>query len=109
MEKWRRSGGVATVLAVDLNARGTYAPGLRLVLLAALLSMALTADMSLATAAPAAVRPGLLDFDPVRPLWAGRRAKRGDGAAASRALPPHRSRSAALPALAYEPAPGPAP
>jgi len=51
----------------------------------------------------------LLDFDPVRPLWAGRRAKRGDGAAASRALPPRRPRSAALPALAYEIEPGPAP
>lgn len=51
----------------------------------------------------------LLDFDPVRPQWAGRRAKRGDGAAASRALPPRRPRSAALPARANEIDPGPAP
>jgi len=52
----------------------------------------------------------LLDFDPVRPRWAGRRAKRGrGGAAASRALPPRRPLSAALPARAYEIDPGPAP
>ncbi len=51
----------------------------------------------------------LLDFDPVRPLWAGRRAKRGDGAAASRAFPPRRPLSASLPAKAYEIDPGPAP
>jgi hypothetical protein len=51
----------------------------------------------------------LLDFDPVRPRWAGHRAKRDAGAAASRALPPRRPRSASLPAKAYEIDPGPAP
>jgi peptidoglycan hydrolase-like protein with peptidoglycan-binding domain len=51
----------------------------------------------------------LLNFDPVRPRWAGRRAKRGDGAVASRALPPRRPLSASLPATAYEIDPGPAP
>lgn len=51
----------------------------------------------------------LLNFDPVRPRWAGRRAKRGDGATASRALPPRRPLSASLPAKAYEIPPGPAP
>jgi peptidoglycan hydrolase-like protein with peptidoglycan-binding domain len=53
----------------------------------------------------------LLNFDPVRPRWAGRLAKRGRGAgvAASRALPPRRPLSAALPAKAYEIDPGPAP
>jgi hypothetical protein len=53
----------------------------------------------------------LLNFDPVRPRWAGRRAKRADGATAksSRALPPRRPLSASLPAKAYEIDPGPAP
>ena len=51
----------------------------------------------------------LLNFAPVRPGWAGRRAKRGDGAAASRAIPPRRPLSASLPAKAYEIDPGPAP
>jgi Putative peptidoglycan binding domain len=52
----------------------------------------------------------LLDFDPVRPRWAGRRSKRGrGGATASRALPPRRPFSASLPAKAYEIDPGPAP
>jgi Putative peptidoglycan binding domain len=51
----------------------------------------------------------LLTFDPVRPPWAGRRAKRGSGATASRALPPRRPLSASLPAKAYEIHPGPAP
>jgi hypothetical protein len=51
----------------------------------------------------------LLTFDPVRPRWAGRRAKRGGGATASRALPPRRPPSASLPAKAYEIDPGPAP
>jgi Putative peptidoglycan binding domain len=51
----------------------------------------------------------LLNFDPVRPRWAGRRAKRGGGATASRALPPRRPLSASLPAKAYEIDPGPAP
>lgn len=51
----------------------------------------------------------LLDFDPVRPRWAGRRAKRGGGATASRALPPRRPLSASLPAKGYEIDPGPAP
>jgi hypothetical protein len=51
----------------------------------------------------------LLNFDPVRPRWAGRRAKRASGAAASRALPPRRPLSASLPARGYEIDPGPAP
>ncbi len=51
----------------------------------------------------------LLDFDPVRPRWAGRRAKRGAGAMASRALPSRRPLSASLPAKADEIDPGPAP
>jgi len=51
----------------------------------------------------------LLAFAPVRPGWAGRRAKRGAGAAASRANRPHRPLSASLPAKAYEIDPGPAP
>lgn len=51
----------------------------------------------------------LLNFDPVRPPWAGRRAKRGDGATANRALPPRRPLSASLPAKANEIDPGPAP
>jgi hypothetical protein len=51
----------------------------------------------------------LLHFDPVRPRWSGRRAKRGGGATASRALPPRRPRSASLPATADEIDPGPAP
>ena len=51
----------------------------------------------------------LLNFDPVRPRWAGRRAKREGGATASRAFPPRRPLSASLPAKAYEIDPGPAP
>jgi peptidoglycan hydrolase-like protein with peptidoglycan-binding domain len=51
----------------------------------------------------------LLNFDPVRPRWAGRRAKRGGGASASRAFPPRRPLSASLPSRAYEIDPGPAP
>lgn len=51
----------------------------------------------------------LLDFDPVRPRWAGRRAMQGGGALASRALLPRRPHSASLPAKAYEIDPGPAP
>jgi hypothetical protein len=52
----------------------------------------------------------LLSFEPVRPLWAGRQAKRGRGAAASRAqLAPRRPLSASLPAKAYEIDPGSAP
>ncbi|HEY7455999.1 MAG TPA: peptidoglycan-binding domain-containing protein [Solirubrobacterales bacterium] len=51
----------------------------------------------------------LLAFDPARPRWAGRRAKRGGGASASRALSPRRPLSASLPAKAYEIDPGPAP
>lgn len=51
----------------------------------------------------------LLDFEPVRPRWGGRRARRGGGAAASRAIPPRRPLSASLPAKAYEIDPGPAP
>jgi hypothetical protein len=51
----------------------------------------------------------LLEFDPARPWWAGRRAKRGRRAAASAVLPPRRPLSAALPAKGYEIDPGPAP
>ena len=51
----------------------------------------------------------LLTFEPVRPLWAGRQAKRGREAAASRATPPRRPLSASLPARAYEIDPGSAP
>jgi hypothetical protein len=51
----------------------------------------------------------LFNFDPVRPRWAGRRAKRGGGATASRAFPPRRPLSASLPAKANEIDPGPAP
>jgi Putative peptidoglycan binding domain len=51
----------------------------------------------------------LLNFDPARPLWAGRRAKRGGGATASRAFPSRRPLSASLPARGYEIDPGPAP
>jgi putative peptidoglycan binding protein len=51
----------------------------------------------------------LLNFVPVRPRWAGRRAKRGGGATASRAVPPRRPLSASLPAVADEIDPGPAP
>ena len=122
----KRSSGRATVLEVDVRARSTPAPGLRPVLLVVLLSMALTADMRIASAAPSGAGEGvapppvdgaigtetwslLLTFDPVRPRWAGRRAKRGGGATASRALPPRRPLSASLPAKAYEIDPGPAP
>jgi hypothetical protein len=92
----------------------TLAPGLRLVLLAILLVMALTADTRIASAAPGgaigtAAWRSLLNFDPVRPRWAGRRAKREGGATASRALPPRRPLSASLPAKANEIDPGPAP
>ncbi len=51
----------------------------------------------------------LLAIEPVRPLWAGRQAKRGRGAAASSAVAPHRPLSASLPAKAYEIDPGSAP
>ena len=51
----------------------------------------------------------LLAIEPVRPLWAGRQAKRGRGAAASGAVAPHRPLSASLPAKAYEIGPGSAP
>lgn len=63
----------------------------------------LTADGAIGTATWQA----LLNFEPVRPLWAGYRAGRKGGAAASRAIPPHRPRSASLPAMAYEIGPGP--
>jgi hypothetical protein len=49
------------------------------------------------------------DFVSVRLSWAGRRAKRGDGAAASRALPPRRPLSASSFAKGDEIDPGPAP
>ncbi|HSS03591.1 MAG TPA: hypothetical protein VLK89_00190 [Solirubrobacterales bacterium] len=102
-------------------------------LLAVLFVMALTADMRIALAAPGGAeqvaasrsrRAGighsdgeigtttwglLLNFDPVRPRWAGRRAKRAGGAAASRAFPPRRPLSTSLPAKADEIDPGPAP
>jgi putative peptidoglycan binding protein len=56
----------------------------------------------------------LLNFDPVRPRWAGRRAKRASRRAWLRgrppsALPPRRPLSASLPAKGYEIDPGPAP
>jgi peptidoglycan hydrolase-like protein with peptidoglycan-binding domain len=51
----------------------------------------------------------LLNFDPVRPRWAGRRTKRGGGATASRAFPPRRPLPASPPAKAYEIDPGPSP
>jgi hypothetical protein len=51
----------------------------------------------------------LLTVEPVSPLWARRRAKRGRGAAISRAMPPHRPLSASLPAKGYEIDPGSAP
>lgn len=53
----------------------------------------------------------LLAFDPVRPRWAGSRAKSGreGGATASRASAPRRPLSASLPAKAYEIDPGPVP
>lgn len=52
----------------------------------------------------------LIRYDPVRWLWAGRRAKRGrDGATLSRAIPPRRPLSASLPAKGYEIDPGPRP
>jgi len=73
------------------------------VLLAVLLLMALMADTRTDTWS------SLLTFDPVRPRWAGRRAKRGGGATASRALPPRRPLSASLPAKVYEIDQGPAP
>jgi hypothetical protein len=122
MKSWHRSPWRATVSGVDVKARGTSAPGLRLVLLASLSVMVPMADMPIASAAPDGAEPdvaskeigtttlsSLLDFDPVRPRWAGRRAKRGGGAAASRAFPPRRPLSAAPPAKAHEIDPGPAP
>jgi hypothetical protein len=52
----------------------------------------------------------LLAFDPVRPRWAGRRAKRRrQGAKMSGAVLPRRPLSASLPAKAYEIDRGPAP
>ncbi len=52
----------------------------------------------------------LLSIVPMRPRWAGRRARpSARGAPASRAIPPSRPRSASLPAKAYEITPGPAP
>ncbi len=51
----------------------------------------------------------LLKYEPIRFLWAGRRAKRGAGASASRAIPPSRPLSASLPAKGYEIDPGPLP
>jgi hypothetical protein len=71
-----------------------------------------TAATAGATVSIADVKPEsatLLNFVPVRLSWAGRRAKRGDGAAVSRALPPRRPLSASLPAKGYEIDPGPAP
>jgi hypothetical protein len=52
----------------------------------------------------------LIAYEPVRWLWAGRRAKRTRaGATVSRAIPPSRPLSASLPAKAYEIDPGPNP
>ena len=53
----------------------------------------------------------LIRYDPVRWLWAGRRAKRDRGGTAPsrRAIPPSRPLSASLPAKGYEIHPGPRP
>ncbi|HEY5977977.1 MAG TPA: peptidoglycan-binding domain-containing protein [Solirubrobacterales bacterium] len=53
----------------------------------------------------------LLNYDPVRTLWGGRKPKRGAraSASASRAMPPSRPLSASLPAKGYEIDPGPRP
>jgi hypothetical protein len=53
----------------------------------------------------------LLRYEPVRWLWAGRRAKRSSagGATVSRAIPPSRPLSASMPAKGYEIPPGPNP
>ena len=117
----------ATVLTADVRVRSILAPGYRLVLLAIPFAMVPIADMpATATAAPGgAGQPGesvaespaegdttwqaLLYFEPVSPRWAGHRARRGGGAAASRAIPPRRPLSASMPAKAYEIDPGPAP
>ena len=52
MENWRRSAAAATVFDVDVRTSSTPAPGLRLVLLAIVIVMALTADTRFASAAP---------------------------------------------------------
>lgn len=49
----------ATVLEVDVRTRSTPAPGLRPVLLVVLLSMALTADMRITSAAPSGAGQGV--------------------------------------------------
>jgi hypothetical protein len=51
----------------------------------------------------------LLGVEPVRPRWAARRARAGNGAALPRALPATRPASASLSAKAYEIDPGPDP
>jgi hypothetical protein len=52
----------------------------------------------------------LLRYEPIRWLWAGRRAKRSPaGATVSRAIPPSRPLSASMPARGYEIDPGPRP
>jgi hypothetical protein len=51
----------------------------------------------------------LLQFEPVRPGWAGGRLSRRKGASASRVVPARRPLSASLPAKAYEINPGPRP
>ena len=52
----------------------------------------------------------LLNYEPVRWRWAGRRAHRGPrGGLTARALPPSRPLSASLPAKGYEIPPGPRP
>ncbi len=52
----------------------------------------------------------LLQYDPIRWLWAGKKAQRRPGGAGmSRAIPPSRPLSASLPARGYEIDPGPNP
>jgi hypothetical protein len=88
--------------------------------------MALTADTRISPVALRGVEDGgaladaamasPLDFDPVRPRWAGRRLKRAGGATAIRAFPARRPLSsstpvvrASTPAVADEIDSGPAP
>ncbi len=88
-----------------LPVTGIFGPRTRVAVRAFQASEGLTADGVIGDT----TWSSLLNFDPVRPRWAGRRAKRGGGAMASRALPPRRPLSAALPAVGDEIDPGPAP
>ena len=89
----------------ELPVTGIFGKRTRAAVRAFQASQGLSVDGAIGTA----TWSSLLDFDPVRPRWAGRRAKRGGGAAASRAFPPRRPFSASLPAKADEIDPGPAP